>query len=359
MVENTSAVSTLHELDQASVTRTSVDFAGEVGLVLERKIEMKIDEETPGIGNVGWMAITRDSTVLLTDKVGGGAHEFNLVSGDYIRSFGRIGSGPGEYRSADNVVLDRNEHVYITDRVSAHILRYDRHGQYLDRTRFPGGCQVLTSRGDELYSVRVNRRSIVELELRNAKTWKVLHRTPLSSQKQGFISSYLRSLVMICYNSTWQRLYYLGPNDYRVKEIDAGTNAVIREFGKEPKGYRPLPEKYQGIHSRTDEERRRLVLEMTCLRSMTLIQDRYLLVSHLTLALANISWVVYDLGSEDGIKAYAFNDAASRHLASFGYNNTPVASKGKHLYLWRAPSPEVAERSNGVLEILILTLGAK
>ncbi len=357
-VENTLANSTLHELDQASVTHASVDLAGEAGLLLVRKVEMAIDEETPGIGSVGWMAITRDSTIVLTDRVGGRAHEFSAVNGDYIRLFGRIGSGPGEYRSADFVALDRKDHVYITDRVSAQILRYERNGKYLDRTRFLGGCQVLTGRRDELFSLRVNRRSIVELERRDAQTWMVLHRTPLSSQKQGFISSYMRNLVMMCYNSTLNRMYYLGPNDYRIKVIDAETNAVIREFGMEPGGYRPLPEKYHGVRRRTDEERRHLLVEMTCLRSMTLVQDRYLVVSHLTLALASISWVVYDLGSEDGIRAYTFDHAASRHLASFGYNATPIASTGSYLYLWRAPSTEVAETSNGTVEIFALSIRA-
>ena len=91
---------------------------------------------------------------------------------------------------------------------------------------------------------------------------------------------------------------------------------------------------------------------------MTLVQDRYLVVSHLTLALASISWVVYDLGSEDGIRAYTFDHAASRHLASFGYNATPIASTGSYLYLWRAPSTEVAETSNGTVEIFALSIRA-
>lgn len=349
----------IRELDEANIPKVSIVYAGEVGLELRRKVEVTLDETTPSIGSVGWMAITPDSTILLTDKVGGRAHEFSIVDGDYIRSLGRIGSGPGEYRSADFVVQDRKERVYITDRVSAQILRYERHGRYLDRTRFLGGCLVRTGRRDELFSLRVNRGSIVELERRDAQTWMVLHRTPLSSQKQGFISSYMRNLVMMCYNSTLNRLYYLGPNDYRIKEIDAESNAIIREFGMEPGGYRSLPEKYHGVRWRTDEERRHLLLEMTCLRSMTLVQDRYLIVSHITLALANISWVVYDLGSEDGIRAYTFDHAASRHLASFGYNAIPIASKGNYLYLWRAPSTEFAEKSNGVLEILALTIDAK
>ena len=57
------------ELDEESIPETPMEYAGEIGLELQDKIELVFDEETPGIGEVQWMGITPEGTLLLTDDI--------------------------------------------------------------------------------------------------------------------------------------------------------------------------------------------------------------------------------------------------------------------------------------------------
>ena len=125
-----------------------------------------------------------------------------------------------------------------------------------------------------MFYLRVNRKEIVEVERRDPATWAVLDHTPLSTEKQHFISSRMRFFVRMCYSAASHRLYYLGSNDYKVKEIDADTNEVIRQFGRSPEGFVPLPKRYHGIGRGTQEDMRSLILKISSLRSMTLLKDQ-------------------------------------------------------------------------------------
>ncbi len=347
------------ELNEESIPETPVEYAGEVGLELQRKVEIPFDEETPGIGEVQWIGITPEGSLLITDDVARQAHEFSLDDGHYIRSFGRRGSGPGEYMSAANMAVDPQGRVYLFDSTQSQILRYDRQGRFLDKTRSLVGCQVLTGRNGELFYLRVNRKRIVEVERRDPATWAVLDRTPLSTEKQNFISSRMKYFVRMCYSAASHRLYYLGSNDYKVKEINAETNEVIRQFGRSPEGFVPLPKRYHGIGRGTQEDMRSLILKISSLRSMTLLKDQYLLISHFTLP--SVSWVVYDLSSTTKIKAYDFNRDAKELLASFrgGIPWRDIAAWKDRLYIWRSPSEEAAETSNGTVEIYALTFATQ
>ena len=104
-------------------------------------------------------------------------------------------------------------------------------------------------------------------------------------------------------------------------------------------------------------------LEMTYVKSMTLIEDRYLFVSHahrtfeVKKGVSPLRWVLYDLTSSAGIKAYDFNSAAVERLESFTdivpWNS--IAAWKDRLYIWRSPSEEAAETSNGTVEVYALT----
>ena len=131
------------ELNEGSIPETPVEYAGEVGLELQRKVEIPFDEETPGIGEVQWMGFSSEGTLLLTDFTARQAHEFSLDDGRYIRSFGRRGSGPGEYMSAANMAVDPQGRVYLFDSTQSQILRYDRQGRFLDKTKSLGGVRFL------------------------------------------------------------------------------------------------------------------------------------------------------------------------------------------------------------------------
>ena len=100
------SVAAQEQLDESSIPKVPVEYVGEMGLELKRTVELAFDEAVPGIGRIGWMGITPDSSLLLTDLISRRAHEFSLNDGQYIRSFGRTGKGPGEYGSSRAMAMD-------------------------------------------------------------------------------------------------------------------------------------------------------------------------------------------------------------------------------------------------------------
>lgn len=67
---------------------------------------LAFDEDTPGVGMVFWMNFSPEGTLLITDGAIAQALEFSRTDGQYIRSFGRRGNGPGEYSSAAAMAVD-------------------------------------------------------------------------------------------------------------------------------------------------------------------------------------------------------------------------------------------------------------
>ena len=171
----------LGELNEGSIPETPVEYAGEIGLEFKGKFELAFDEDTPGIGMVYWMGFSPEGTLLLTDMISGEAHEFSRTDGQYIRSFGRKGQGPGEYGSARNLAVDPQSRIYLLDFVWGRILRYDRQGQYLNQMRSFHTSRVLTGPGGEVFVLKVNAVKILEVQRLDPVTWEVVYRTPLST----------------------------------------------------------------------------------------------------------------------------------------------------------------------------------
>ena len=347
----------LGEFNDGNIPETPVENAGEVGLQHIRSVEIPFGDETPGIGMVRWIGITPEGSLLITDEVGSQAHEFSLDDGHYIRSFGRQGSGPGEYLLPENMAIDTEGRVYLLDRTRGAVLRYDRQGHFLDKTGFVQGCRVVTGRDGELFFLWKNPLAIMELQRRDPATWKVLYRTPLSTRKQNFTTYWSGHFSQLCYSAASHRLYYLGRRDYKVKEINADTNEVIRKFGQRPEGFISLPEKYHGVGRGTRDDYRRLSNKISEVNSMTLLQDRYLLIMYdIEWGIPKL-WVVYDLDSQERIRVYFFDQDGKERLESLvnSRDTIPVAAWRNRLYMWRVPPPEVAERSNGTVEVYCLT----
>lgn len=342
----------LGEVNEDDIPQQPVELAGEVALLLKNQVELAFDKDTPGIGSVHWMDFSPEGTLLIADYTGQQALEFSRTDGRYIRSFGRQGNGPGEYGTPGNMAIDPYGRVYILDPVFGRILRYDRQGQYVDRTSLFKGSRLLTGRTGEVFLIKVNEMQIIEVQRLDPATWEPLYRIPLSTDKQRFISSRMLAFAQVCYNPARHRLYYLGPNDYLVKEIDADTGQIIRQFGHRPAGFIPLPKRYHSILRGSFEDMREL--KMTTLKSMTLVDERYLFVSYRHLGMRNevpTPWILYDLASSVNIEAYAFNKATIDSLKSFT-NHIPwnsVAAWQGRLYIWREPSNERAETSNGMV----------
>lgn len=342
----------LGEVDEANIPQVPVEYVGDVGLNYVDNIELDFGEAAPGIGLIYSMSLSPEGTLLIADMVGKQALEFSLTDGQYIRSFGRTGQGPGEYGSAFQITIDTQGRVYVLDAIFGQILRYDRQGHYLDKTPSGKDKRLLTGRGDEVFLLQTNPMHILEVQRLEPATWERIYRTPVSTDNQRFISFRLGFGAHLCYSPARHRLYYLGPNDSLVKEINADTGEVTRQFGMRPEGFVPLPRRYHSIWrgSLADMEE----LRMTTVSSMTLIEDQYLFVSQGHPGTFAGSWVLYDLTASAGIEVYSFDEPGLEYLKPFG----KIAAWRDRLYIWRKPATEVAETSNGTVEIYELSFTA-
>ncbi len=375
------------EWDEESIPQSPVEYAGEVGLELKSTVELVFDKETPGIGEIGWMGITPDSSLLLTDRVSREAHEFSLKDGRYIRSFGRQGTGPGEYGNAKSMVLDSKGSIYIQDGIHSQLLHYNRQGQYLGhRMHWLSGVDLLINREAELLLMEKKFGLFMQIRRITDLNGEVKYTLPLFSKKEKIITCFIRDPAQLCYNATSDHLYYLEINDYMVKEINASTGDVVRRFGTLVPSYNALnlekqasanfaflPEKYHDLDcgSLDRGELSSLISGIGQATSMVLLEDRYLLVSHSLPDVSSINvWTLYDLTpleSSKMIKAYSLNSVAYQSLNGTEKNSQGdvirargmdgrITSWQNQIYVYKPPSVEQADISNGVVEVYELAM---
>ena len=340
--------------DDERIPEKPLRYAGKVALELQETFEFGFDQDTPVIGRVDWMGISPEGTLMVTDFESDQAHEINYRDNMYIRSFGRAGRGPGEHWSAESMSIDPEGRVYLLDGVQGQIHRYDRKGRFLDRTESIGISKIYSGRQGEIFSLRVNPTSLImELQRRDPATWGVLSNTPLSNPNQSFVSIRMRKFARLCYNASLQVFYYLGPNEYMVKEIDAATGEITAKFGRRPNGFVALPDRYRDIGRGTYEDLQEV--RITLAASMTLVEDRYLFVSYDHPESPMREWVVYMVNSSGSFDVFDLDEVSSLRLQLIGgHGRVPmgaITAAQESIYIWRPPRHnEVAENSNGTLE---------
>ena len=339
--------------DESSIRETPVQPAGEIGLIFQGQVDLALDEKTPTIGSVSWMRVSPDSSLLLIDRVGQAAHEFSLLDGRYLRSFGREGAGPGEYTSPITISMDPTGNVYLLH--SKGVIRYDRPGNYLDQWTGFDDSRALTGREGELFVL--GREGDMKVSRLDPATWEMSYHTPVSTDRERFLTARMGRFYHLCYSTSRHRLYYLGVNDYQVKEIDATTGEITRRFGFRPEGFTPLPERFHDVGTGSRELIQEVMSSgITLLKSMTLFQDRYLLVSHAT----DQGWAIYDLEGASPIKVYGLtpdSEERIRPMASYTPWNS-IAAWEDRLCIWKSPPEEKSEISNGTIELYGITVAS-
>ena len=337
--------------DDERIPEKQLRHAGKVALELQETLELGFDQDMPGIGLVRWMGISPEGTLLVTDFESHRAHEINYRDNRYIRSFGRTGRGPGEHLSAENMTIDPEGRVYLLDPARGQVLRFDRVGQFLDQAKSVGASKIHAGRTGEIFTLRVNSSLIMELQRQDQATWEVLSSTPLSIRKQSLVSFRYRSAAQLCYNASLQVFYYLGPNDYMIKEIDAGTGEITAKFGRRPNGFVALPDRYHDMGRGTldDLEQR----DFSLVGSMTLIRDQYLLVSYDHPGSRRWEWVMYMINPSGSLDVFDLDDVTSGLFQPFSHDGVDmgaITAAQEFLYIWRPPRRQVADRSIGTIE---------
>ena len=329
-----------------------------MALELRETIELVFNEDKPEIGYVGWMGISPEGTLMVTDWDNHQAHEINYRNNSYIRSFGRTGRGPGEHLSAHQMTIDPERRVYLVDPARGQVLRYDRTGRYLDRTEAIGVSKIHAGPEGGMFILRVNSSLFLELQRRDPATLGVLGSTPLSNQNQSFVSFRMRGMAHLSYNASMQVFYYLGPNDYMVKEIDAITGEITAQFGRRPTGFVALPDRYHDIGRGTVEDLRQL--DITSVGSMTLVEDRYLFVSFNNPGTIMNEWVVYMINPSGPIDVFDLDEVTITSLEPFrdhsGVPMQAITSARESVFIYRPPRRAIADKSIGTIEKYAVTL---
>ena len=167
----------------------------------------------------------------------------------------------------------------------------------------------------------------------------------------------MRGIAQLCYNASLQVFYYLGPNDYMVKEIDAVTGEITAKFGRRPNRFVALPERYHDIGRGSLDDLKQLNMNLTTVESMTLVEDRFLFVSYNHPDTIMSEWVVYMINPFG-----PFNVVASGRLEPFSdsdHDSVPIeaiTAEKESIYVWRPPRRQVADKSIGTLEKYTVTL---
>jgi DNA-binding beta-propeller fold protein YncE len=73
-------------------------------------------------------------------------------TGKYVRSWGKLGQGPGEFSQPHSIVIDSKDRVYVADRNNARIQIFDSRGKFLTEWKniiTPWALAV--TKADEIY----------------------------------------------------------------------------------------------------------------------------------------------------------------------------------------------------------------
>ncbi len=336
-------------LDEDAIPEVAVEYRGEIGLELQGAIELAFDEATPGIGSIYRMVFTPDQSFIFSDGISKEVHEFSLEDGRYIRSFGHRGQGPGEYGSPRDVWLSPDNHVYAYDASSGRILFYDRQGTYLNNIKMDAKAMQGTRDNDLLLVVSHLPDKIIFFQKINSKNGQIKYSVGLSARKYDLTVHNQSSLP---YHSTLNRAYYVGATEYMVKEIDLVTGKIIRRFGWKPPEFIPLAEKYYTEFNSFDELAE-AISSSSILARMVLLAERYLIVGYYNPQGYEESVIIYDITATDIIPAYPLDDAAAELVIR---KSRALATYQDCLYLYKPPSAEKGETSNGRLERYALSL---
>jgi hypothetical protein len=113
---------------------------------------LKIDTEEDEISNLGISDIfgfevsSVGEIFILRTLSGEGDFVFKFDrDGEFVKSFGPQGQGPGEFQNPHHIALDSEDNIVIIDLARGPLLKYDKDGTFLDDYEMPGGDIRVTS----------------------------------------------------------------------------------------------------------------------------------------------------------------------------------------------------------------------
>ncbi len=332
-------------LDEHSIPEIPVEYRGRISLELKGTIELAFEENTPGVGSVDRLIFTSDQSFILSDVISGEVHEFGLEDGHYIRSFGRRGRGPGEYGKVSDIWICPNGYVYAHDHIFAQVFRYNRQGVYIGKLNTRRAISILADQDCNMLIVSSRLPDhIVEFKKVNPENGQVQYNVGLSTKKND-INVY--AIGRLVYHRTLNHLYHFDSTGYSIKEIDVSTGKVLGRFGWRASEFVPLDQKY---NIDDIEQVSKVLSSCSRLNKASLLNERYLIVCYAIPS--GLFGAVYDIIASDVIPVYSFDEKAVKFILEA----TELATHKNYLYLYKTPTMEKANVSNGQLDYYTLSL---
>jgi len=79
------------------------------------------------------VAIAPDGQVFVTDGYGNARVVHFDAAGEFVKAWGKLGTGPGEFSIPHSIVLDSKGQIYVADRNNARVQVFDQNGRFLDQ----------------------------------------------------------------------------------------------------------------------------------------------------------------------------------------------------------------------------------
>jgi hypothetical protein len=103
------------------------------------------------------VAVAPNGDIFVTEGHSGGTVGNQRVSkfskdGKFIKSWGKLGSGPGEFNNPHTIALDSRGRLFVGDRSNNRIQIFDQDGKYLDAwTQFGRPSGIFIAKDDTMY----------------------------------------------------------------------------------------------------------------------------------------------------------------------------------------------------------------
>ena len=362
------SLSLLENIDEEGVIRDDRLFK----LKHEETIPLLLNENTPILGEIGGInsIAIRDSSIFLLDREQ--VYQFNLT-GTYIQPIGGPGKGPGEYITPMTLSVAPSGHILIYDGSTLRVNLYDEHGGYVDMNLINNLCRVLfDSAGNRLqlsYSwISEDKTVVLARQDKTTQRWSYVIDLSSAYTFEAFVP--FTGNIGLCYSSALESIFYLEPWSYKIKEIDARSGEVKRQFGLEPPNYIGIKKDELMALSKSDRRLQTLTDEYTLLAEMHLIADTYLLLRFKLpfskkggLRQEVESFIAYDISAEEiraftvdieSVQAWIWIFIEKQSADTFTVRKkfpTRTVAKGSFLYTYKEPLTKDLDNSNGTIEI--------
>ena len=106
------------------------------------------------------LAVAPHGDLYVTDGYGNArVHQFS-AEGEFKRSWGEPGSGPGQFQVPHGIAVDRQGIVYVADRENSRVQLFSAGGQYLSQwSHIARPCQVFIDRDDNVFVAELGYRA--------------------------------------------------------------------------------------------------------------------------------------------------------------------------------------------------------